>query len=256
MVRNPVCAAIGSILLAAALLGAQTARAAGEKMVLARPFKAGVTTTYKATIKANVQGMDIVLEQSQKQTIKTVKDNGNYVVYSEDLGGTIKLNGTDQEQKPSPPSTETRDKLGKLLDFVHEADPSAIFAPEIQKLMTTISELITTDKEVAEGDSWETMLDNPASKDNKAKVKTTYQGIDKVDGVDLWKFKQTAEAVVNADGSKMVNESTIWINPKDGMMEKIDGKVKDIPTQLGPFDIAIVINRVKAPAAGDTKAAK
>ena len=256
MVRTHVSCALSGALLALALIGAQNAHADGKKLVLARPLKAGVATTYKVTIKANVQGMDIVLDQSQKQTIKTVKDNGAYVVFSEDLGGVMKLNGMEQEQKPGLPTTETRDKLGKLTDFAHEPDPMPIFAPEIQKLMRATGELIMTDKEVGEGDTWDTLLDNPASKDNKVKVKTIYQGIDKIDGIDLWKFKQTTEAVVNTDGSKMINESTIWINPKDGLMEKIDGKVKDVPTHLGPVDIAMVIQRVKAAGAAEATAAK
>ena len=256
MVRNQVNRIVGGAFLVLALVGAQHVRADDKKMALTRPLKAGTVTTYKATIKANVQGMDIILEQSQKQTIKSIKDNGNFVVYSEDLGGKITLNGTDQEQKPGAPSTETRDKLGKLIDLAHEQEPNAPFTQEIQKLMAATGELLLTDKEVGEGDSWDTTFDNPASKDNKVKIKTTYQGIDKVGGVDLWKFKQTSEAVVNADGSKMVNESTIWMNPKDGLMEKIDAKLKDVPTQFGPLELAMVIQRVKPAAAADTKTDK
>ena len=249
MTRNSNRRIFGGVLLALALIGARSANAEPKKMALSRMLKAGVITTYKSQIKASVQGMDIVIDQSKKQTIKTIKENGNIVVLSEDLGGTMKLNGMEQEQKPGAPSTETRDKLGKLVEFSHEQDQNAPFTPEIQKLIASLSELILTDKEVVDGDSWDTQLDNPASKDNKIKVKTTYQGIEKVDGVELWKFKQTAEAIVSADGAKVAQESTIWLNPKDGLMEKSDSKVKDAPTQFGPLDFVVVVNRVKATAA-------
>src|SRR5207248_9768073 len=66
MVRNPIYGLFGGVLLAVALVGAQSANAEGAKMVLARKLKTG-STTYKATIKTNVQGMDIEIEQSQKQ---------------------------------------------------------------------------------------------------------------------------------------------------------------------------------------------
>ena len=46
----------------------QAVRADAKKMMLARPLKAGTVTTYKANIKANVQGMDVAIEQTQKQT--------------------------------------------------------------------------------------------------------------------------------------------------------------------------------------------
>jgi len=256
MVRNSVNRLWGGLLLACALAGAQSAHADAKKMVLMRPIKAGMVATYKATIKASIQGMDIQLEQSQKQTIKSIKDDGTTVTLAEDLGGTIKLNGMDQEQKPGPPSTETRDKLGKLLEFTHESDANAPFAPEVQKLMTGIGELLMTDKEVGDGDTWDTTLENPVIKEQKVKVKTTYQGIEKVGGVDLWKFKQVAEAVVNADGSKMTNDSIIWMNPKDGLTEKIEGKIKGLPTQFGPMDVEIVIKRGKTEAAAPVKADK
>jgi hypothetical protein len=114
MDRNPVRRLTGGALLALALIGIQSAHADPKKMALTRPLKAGAVTTYKATIKANVGGTDITMEQSQKQTIKTIKDNGNVIIYSEDLGGTLNANGTPTPQEPGAPSTETRDKLGKL----------------------------------------------------------------------------------------------------------------------------------------------
>ena len=253
MHRNSVPIMLRNVLLGLALIGCQTAHADARKMVLTRPLKTGSVTTYKATIKVNVQGMDIAIDQSQKQTIKTIKDNGTVTIVSEDLGGTLKMNGMETEQKPGGPTTETRDKMGKLLELVHEQDANAPFTPEITKLLSGTSELLMTDKEVGEGDSWETTLVNPVTKDAKVVVKTVYQGIEKVGGVDLWKFKQTAEAVVAADGAKMTNASTIWINPKDGLMEKLDGKVTGLPTQqLGPVDFTILVQRAK-PAAADAK---
>lgn len=246
MVRIKLNQIAGGAFLALALIGAQIAHADDKKTVLTRPLKAGVVTTYKATIKASVMGMDIVIEQSQKETIKSVKDDGTIVILSEDLGGKMTANGTEQEQKPGQPTTETRDKLGKLVDLVHEQDQGAPFTPEVQKLMSSIGELLMTDKEVGEGDSWETQLDNPVSKENKVKVKTTYQGIDKVAGVDLWKFKQTVEAIVDANGAKLAYETLEWVNPKDGLMEKTETKAKGVPSQIGTIDFTIAIQRVKA----------
>ena len=245
MLVTPMHRMLGGALLVVALVSSQTAHADAKKMVLTRALKAGAATTYKSIIKANVQGMDIVIESSHKETIKTVKDNGTTVVVSEDLGGTMKMNGMETEQKAGASTTETRDKLGKLLELAREQDLNAPFSPEVQKVITGTSELLITDKEVAEGDSWDTTFDNAAFKDSKVKVKTTYQGTEKVGGIDLWKFKQTAEAQVNADGSKLVNESIIWINPKDGLMEKLEGKLKDVPSQIGPVDFSIAILRVK-----------
>jgi hypothetical protein len=249
MIRNVTPRATGALLLGLALTLAGAANADSKKMVVVRPLKAGASATYKATVKANVMGTDAVIERTQKQTIKEIKENGNVVILAEDLGGTMKLGAQEEKQPAGPPTTETRDKLGKLLSLTQDQQEASPFTPEIQKLIATVSDLILTEKEIGEGDNWETMLDNPASKDNKVKVTTTYQGTDKVDSVDLLKFKQVAEAVVNADGSKMVTEMTIWVNPKDGLLEKVDGKTKDVPTQFGPIEFTLALQRTKAAAA-------
>jgi len=253
MTRNLMPRATCAALLAITLALAGNARADAKKMVLTRPLKAGTVANYKATIKANIMGTDAVIEQTRKQTIKEIKDNGNVVILSEDLGGTMKLGDQEQKQPAGPPATETRDKLGKLIEITQEQPENSPFTPEIQKLIAALGDLILTDKEVADGDTWETMLDNPASKDNKVKVKSTYQGIDKVEGVDLWKFKQISEAVVNADGTKMIVELAIWINPKDGLVEKVDGKTKDVPTQFGPIEFTLNLQRTKAEGSAGNK---
>jgi hypothetical protein len=238
--------ASGALLLGLAITLAGSANADAKKMAIVRPLKAGASATYKATVKANLMGTDVLIEQTQKQTVKEVKENGSVVILSENLGGTMKLGAQEEKQPATPPSTETRDKLGKLVSFSQEQIENSPFTPEIQKLIASIADLMLTDKEVTENDTWETELDNPASKDNKVKVKTTYQGTDKVDGTDLMKFKQVCEAIVNADGSKMVSEMLVWINPKDGMMEKVESKNKDVPTQFGPLEFTLTLQRAKA----------
>jgi hypothetical protein len=197
---------LGGALLAFALIGGQVARADDEKTVtlLVKP-KVGRVMRTKSVINTSVMGMDLVVNQSQKDTIKEVKDNGDVVAEIADEGTTISIGGMDQDQPAGPPFNYTRDKIGKIKEF-KRAEENGFTSPEIAKLMATLSAFILTDKAVKTNDTWQTELDNPAVKEKKITVKDTYLGIDKVDGKEYWKVKQTAEAIVDADGNKVSYE--------------------------------------------------
>ena len=130
-------------------------------------------------------------------------------------------------------------------EYKAEEAAGAFMTPEIAKLMASLSTSLLTDRALKTNDTWQTELENPAVKEKKVTVKDTYLGIDKVDGKDYWKVKQTAEAVVDADGSKMTYEFTVWIDPMSGDAFKIDGTVKDVPTQVGPITMQITSTAVK-----------
>ncbi len=237
---------LGGALLACALLGSQVARAQDEKPVnlLVTP-KAGRVTRTKSVIKTSVMGMDLVVNQSQKDTIKEVKENGDVTIEVADEGSTVEINGNAQDQPAVPPRTITRDKFGKVKES-KEPEAGAFMAPEIAKIMTQLSSSLLTAKTVKTNDTWETELENPAVKEKKITVKDTYLGLDKVGGKDCWKIKQTAEAIIDKDGSKMVYEIMEWINPEDGDTVKVEGTIKDVPTQVGALTMQISSKVVKA----------
>ena len=241
---------MGGALIALALVSTQAVRADDKAVNLIVKPKVGAVTKYKSTIKATVMGMEINIETSEKMTIKEVKDNGDITVLTESLGGKMSVNGMEQDQPPTPPTTITRDKLGKLVDYKSEDQPGSPFSPEVQKLMVSISDTMLTDKDVKEGDTWDTEVDNPASKENKAKIKTTFLGIEKVDGVDCWKVKQSAEAIAGMNAEKMSYDATTWTNPKTGQPQKVEAKIKDVPTQFGPitFDMTMAVVKNDKPA--------
>ena len=60
--------------------------------------------------------------------------------------------------------------------------------------------------------------------------------------MDSGSSSRLRKPVVNADGSKMTYEAITWINPKDGLMEKAEHKIKDVPTQFGPLEISMTFS--------------
>ncbi|MCW3096922.1 MAG: hypothetical protein JWL77_2540 [Chthonomonadaceae bacterium] len=247
---------LGGALLAFALIGSQVARADDEKAVnLIVAPKAGRVTRTQSIIKTSVMGMDLLITQTQKDTIKEVKDNGDFVTEIADEGSVVNIGGQEQNQPAVAPRTITRDKFGKVKEV--KADEVGTFmAPEVARIMTSLSTSILTDKAVKTKDTWQTELDNPAVKEKKITVKDTYLGLDKIDGKDYWKIKQTAEAIVDADGNKLSYEITEWLNPEDGNTVKVEGTIKDVPTQVGPLTMQITSKALKADDKGKAAPAK
>ena len=253
MKRNRV---MSGALFAFALLAGPMAHADDEKPVsLIVPPKAGRVTRAKTIIKSNLNGADLLITQTRKDTVKAVKENGDFIVEITDEGTTINFGGTDQEGPAMPPQTITRDKVNKIKEM-KTPDANPYMAPEVSQLMVELATAILTDKPVKAKDTWQTELDNPAVKEKKITVKDTYLGPEKIDGKDYWKIKQTAEAIVDTDGSKMTYEITQWIDPADGSIFKIDGTLKDIPTTSGPLTMQITSTAIKAADKSKAETAK
>lgn len=214
---------------------ATPAFAQDKSVNLAYNYKAKDSYRSKVVVNTNVMGQDVVVTATAKTEIKEIKPNGDIVVVLTNEGGKLNLGGQEQDQPATPPVTATRTKLGKLVDYKAEDAAMGILAPEVQKLMAMLGEQLMTDKEVKKGDTWTTEIENPAVKEKKVTVKGTFLGTDTIDGVELWKMKQEADAAVDKDGAKLSVDFTNWINPTNGQVVKSEGTVKDLPTQFGPM---------------------
>jgi hypothetical protein len=231
--------------IALVMITGQAAIAQDKPVTLEYKFKQGDTFRSKVTINTSVMGTDVVVNATSKTEIKEIKKNGDIVVVSTSEGGKVKLGDMEQDQPAQPPVTTTRSKLGKVVEYKAEDVPMSILAPEIQKLAAVLNEQIFGEKPVKKDDTWTTEVENPAVKEKKITVKGTYLGTETVEGKELWKVKQTADAVVDKDGAKMSIEMTSWINPENGQLVKGEGTVKDLPTQFGPMTWNMKMELVK-----------
>jgi hypothetical protein len=237
MTRSAFCA-VCAIATAAtiATVVPQAAYAQDKPVNLAYNFKAKDSYRSKLQVNTSVNGQDVAVTATAKTEIKEIKPNGDFVVVLTNEGGKLNLGGQEQDQPAQPPVTATRNKYGKLVEYKAEDAAMGILAPEVQKLMAMLGEQLMTDKEVKKGDTWTTEIENPAVPDKKVSVKGTYLGTETIDGVEVWKMKQSADAAVDKDGAKLSIDFTNWINPANGQVVKSEGTVKGLPTQFGPMD--------------------
>lgn len=222
------------VLTAGILLVSAMAAMADEKPVtLARTYKEGDKVSHKVTVTVSVNGMDVVVTRTAKSTVKEVRKTGEIVIVQTDDGSTLNIGGMEQQQPAGPPVTELRDKNGKLTEVKVDEAANGFMTPDMQQLIAKASDVHLTDKPVKAGDTWTTEFDNPAVKGKKFTAKSTYVGIEKVDGQDLWKVKQTVEADSDADGKKLTIDFTAWLDPAKGQTVKMEGNAKDVPTNFG-----------------------
>jgi hypothetical protein len=224
-----------SVVCAMAAVSAQAVQAQDKPVTLARTYKAGDVQRYKVTVNASVMGMDVIVTSTAKNTIKEIKKNGDVVIEAADEGTKVSFGGQEQEQPAGAPITETRSKTGKLVDLKTDPASQALLSPEIQKMSAMVSDIIVSEKAVKPGESWETEFDNPAVKGKKLTVKTTFVGTEKVEGKELWKVKQSLTAETGMESAKVSHDYTTWLDPANGRLVKLEGTVKDIPTQFGPL---------------------
>ncbi|MCW3055644.1 MAG: hypothetical protein JWN14_4814 [Chthonomonadales bacterium] len=231
---------LGGTLLAFALARSHVAWAGDEQSIsLMITPKVGRTVRMKSVIKTIFLGKELVITRTQKATVTEVKANGDVVEEIVDEGGTMSSAGEEEKQPAIAPYTVIGDKFGKRKEF-RKAPEEGAMKPEISQLIDMFGLFVLTDKTVKPNDTWRSELENPAVPEKKVILKNTYLGIEKLDGKDYWKIKQTGEAIVNAEGGKMISEATEWVNPTTGEPFKIEDTLKDVPTPAGTLTLQIV----------------
>lgn len=228
-----------------ALLVVSAAAFAQDTFDLSYTNKVGDVHKTKVVVKFSIQGADVTLEELGKDEITEVKPDGTYTQKTSLEGGKISVMGMDQDIPPTAGDIVTRDKWGKLLSLkITDTGMPASFTPEINKLLTGLSEVIFAGKAVKAGDSWDVSWDNPAAKGKKVTVKSTLVGTEKLNGKDVVKIKQSGEGATDEKDGKMKVEFTAWVDPKSGRTLKMEGKATDVPSaQTGgnlTFDMVVV----------------
>ena len=213
-------------------------------VMLAVSFKVGDTARFRSNTNVSVGGMDIALEQTRKYTIKEIKDKGDVILETKEEGGKVSVNGSDMDIPAGGLIMVTLDKYNKILTYKPDAD-NPYLSKSTLHLMAMAERITFPEKAVKAGDSWKTEIENPAVKDKKVTIKTTFVGKDKVEGVDAWKVKQTLEAETEGNG-KMTAEYTALLNASTGQLISAESDLKGVPGQMGALDFKGKTRRLKS----------
>lgn len=212
--------------------------------------KAGDSVRYRTTIKLDIGGNDIVVEQNRRHVVRRIKDSRDVVIVVEEEGGKVIAGGAENAIPAGAPTTITLDKSNKVLEFQVERDDNPYLSAAAQHLIALIDRIVLPEKPVKPGDSWTTEVDNPRVKGRKVTIKSVYVGEDKADGVPVWKIKQTVEADTDESGGKLKAESTARLEAATGQLLDAEQTVRGLPGNMGPVDWNGTIKRMKAESGG------
>lgn len=241
--------AVGGVLFACAFVVGSAANAQNDQAVnlIVKP-KVGRVIRNRTIVKTSFMGMELVVNESQKNTVKAVKTNGDIVVEIAAESAIIRIGGMNQVQDPNPPYSIIRERNGRIKEG-RKIDMDEFMKIGVAKVNEALGAFILPEKPVKPNDTWETVLNNPAVVDRKITVKGTYLGLEKIDGKEYWKIKQSSEAIVDVDGTKVTYDSTEWVNPDDGETFRLEATAANVPTNAGNLTLKISGEAVK----GDEK---
>ncbi|NUQ69588.1 MAG: hypothetical protein HUU17_02055 [Chthonomonadales bacterium] len=203
---------------------------------LARTRKPGDATRYQVKAVAEVGGLEVTIDRTVRVDVKEVRENGDVVTITSDLGGKVSAMGQEIASPKLSRLNATTDKLGRLTKFQRSTDEIAILSPESEQLLAIVQDYTLPDKPVKVGDTWTHELANPLVKDAKITVKGTLKGEETVDGTVQRLIRHTVEAVVDAEGSKVKADMLFYVDPTTGGPIRFEGKAEGVPTQYGTLN--------------------
>ncbi|NLI00127.1 MAG: hypothetical protein GX446_11635 [Chthonomonadales bacterium] len=224
----------------------QETKPAEPAVTLVRTVKVGDVRVMKVSATADVYGTEVVLERTLRTEVKEIKDTGEVVTVVRDTGGKVNAGGQELDIPDTGPITVTADKLGRMVKYERPAADMAILGAEVEQLLAIMQDYILSDKAVKPGEEWKNELPNPAFKDKKVQVKTTFVGMDKLDDAPVWKIRQSVVAPLDANEGKMTADLVFLADPANGHPRVIEGAIKGLPTQYGTVDLKLKATQVPA----------
>lgn len=225
-------------MMALLFVGAAVVCHAQDSVKLTRKVAKGDIYRSKFVGKFSVMGLEIVIEQLAIDEVKEIKPNGHIVVHSRIEGGKVIVMGMEMPIPEADASTMVRDERWRLVEFKDLAGDMSFTTTEVHHLLSAMMETVLPEGPVKAGDKWTVEFDNPAAKGKKAIIKAEFVGIEKVGDETFWKVKQSGEGQTDSAGAKMSFEYTALLKPSNGEPHKVEGVVRDLPTnQGGPITI-------------------
>ncbi|HEY3782751.1 MAG TPA: hypothetical protein VGL56_16835 [Fimbriimonadaceae bacterium] len=188
-----------------------------QAVTLKRIVKVGDTAKYRTTFVFTVYGNDVFYTSTETDKVTAVNKDGSYVIESSQTD--VHANsGNDLPVKQNPAkSYTTYDARGRVLDL-SGAQPGTEWRD------ANLGSFILPEKPINKGDTWTVNLDARADRLTPgATFIFTDDGfsVDKGDdSAGLLKIEE--KYTENTPGNPATSTGTIWVNPADGSIVKVD----------------------------------
>jgi hypothetical protein len=230
------------LMLFAASVAASAAGGA-EGVKLARSPKKGEAAKYRYEVKGDVAGVPFTATGRARREVTEVRESGEFTISETEEETKVIVMGMEVPAPPAGAILITRSRNNRLMDHKRTGQ-GGIVTPEVERLLSSLSEPLLSDKTVVGDDIWETPIDNPVIAGRTVKVKSKYAGTEKLGDTATWKITQTA--VADIQGGELSHDATFWLDPANGQIVKYEAAVKNVPSQFGAASWTETQEREKA----------
>ncbi len=223
-----------TLTMLSAMLVALTA--AQEEYTLKLQVKEGDVFKYRFTMEITFGDQSAVFTMNLTNKVIKVESNGDIVFEGSSSDGMVKFGEQEMPVPASPPTRTT---------FKPNGTPTKVEGgrnPESEMRMARLNSLLFPDKAVKIGDKWNGELKGEG---NLPTLKAEYELVakEKVGDIEALKIKFNIQEVAAQSGeSSTMNTPTtmsgfIWIDPKTGMLVRMNGSVKGMPAEGAPMPL-------------------
>jgi hypothetical protein len=188
-----------------------------QVITLTRKVKVGDTAKYRVTFVFTVYGNDVFYTSTETDKVTAVNKDGSYVIESSQTD--VHANSSNElpvKENPAKSYT-TYDARGRVLDL-SGAQPGTEWRD------ANLGSFILPDKPINKGDTWTVNLEAKADRLTPGGTFIfTDDGFSAEKGDDsptLLKIEK--KYTENSPGNPATSTGTIWVNPADGSIVKID----------------------------------
>lgn len=214
---------------------------AQEEYTLKLQVKEGDAFKYRFTMELTFGEQSAVVTMNMTSKVIKVEADGNVIIESSSSDGMVKFG---EQEMPIPPSPATK------TTFKPNGAPIKVeggSSPDGSLRMARLNSHFFPDKPVKIGDKWNAELKGEGS---APAIKADFELVakEKIGDMDALKIKFTIQEVgENAVGGAATITGHTWIDPKTGMLVRMNASVKGMPAEGAPMPLDGTITMERIP---------
>jgi len=212
-----------TLLTACALLSLSAAIA--QEYTLKLNVKEGDTFKYRMTMEIDFGGQLVFVTTTVTNKVLKVEENGNTQMESASSEMVVKF-GDQEMPQPASPATKMTFKPNGSVAKVEGGDGM------MQQM--NASQMVYPEKPIKVGDKWSETVKNAVG---ELKIDYEFVGVEKVGDTETVKIKMTARSVNAKEGEGYSADGFNWIDPKTGMLVKMETRIKGMQVEGAPMPI-------------------
>jgi len=212
-----------TLLTACALLSLSAAIA--QEYTLKLNVKEGDTFKYRMSMEIDFGGQLVFVTTTVTNKVLKVEENGNTQMESASSEMVVKF-GDQEMPQPASPATKMTFKPNGSVAKVEGGDGM------MQQM--NASQMVYPEKPIKVGDKWSETVKNAVG---ELKIDYEFVGVEKVGDTEAVKIKMTARTVNAKEGEGYSADGFTWVDPKTGMLVKMETRIKGMQVEGAPMPI-------------------